>query len=244
MTPDEALTEVAEFRELLSTSIDGNLPLVVGGHAVSLWALIYRDRLGPKLDGFFPLLSKDLDLLGDARMLEELQRTRGGKALWAGARSPLIGQLKIEVDGKILKVEVLREVLGVTKKQLQEGSQIITINGMEARIPSPVVQLQAKIANVARIDQSDRHDLRHLRIMMLVVREFLIDILRAVESGVFESRAAIDELEGARAALTSKETARCVAISSLDFSAVWPHELLRASENERIRQFVARRLPL
>jgi hypothetical protein len=95
LTPEPALTEVAEFRERLGTSIDGDLPLVVGGHAVSLWALVYRDRLGSKLDEFFPLLSKDLDLLGDGRMLEELQRIRGGKAIWSGARSPVIGQLKI-----------------------------------------------------------------------------------------------------------------------------------------------------
>ncbi|MDB6077715.1 MAG: hypothetical protein JWO82_1462 [Akkermansiaceae bacterium] len=243
MTPEAALTEVAEFRELLGTSIDGKLPLVVGGHAVSLWALIYRDRLGSKLDEFFPLLSKDLDLLGDARLLEELHRIRGGVVLWAGARSPLIGQLKIEIGGKVLKVEVLREVLGVTRKQLQEGSQIITIDEVEACIPSPVVQLQAKIANVARIDQSDRNDLRHLRIMMLVVREFLVDVLTAVKAGTFEPRAAIDELEAVRTAVSSNEATRCIRIASLDLSAVWPRELLRSSDNERIRKFVEHRLP-
>jgi len=241
--PEEALTEVAEFSELLGTLIDGELPLVVGGHAVSLWALHYRERLGPLLEGFFPLLSKDLDLLGDARLLEELHRIRGGRALWAGARSPVIGQLKIEVGDKILKVEVIREVLGVTKKQLQEGAQIITINGAEARIPSPVAQLQAKIANVARIDQTDRNDLRHLRIMMLVVREFLIDVLLAVEARIFDPRAAIDELEAARAAITSGEATKCIKIASIDLSAIWPLELLAASQNERIRKFVEHRLP-
>lgn len=240
--PDEALTEVADFRELLGTAVDGKLPLVVGGHEVSLWALNYRDRLGTRLDEFFPLLSKDLDLLGDARLLEELQRLRGGKALWAGARSPVIGQLKVEVGGRTLKIEVLREVLGVSRKQLESASQIVSIDGVEACIPSPVVQLQAKIANVARIDQSDRNDLRHLRIMLLVVREFLIDVLSAVAAGIFEPRAAIDELEAVRTAIGSSEAARCCRIARVDLSSVWPRELLAASENERIRKFVEHRL--
>ena len=38
--PDDRATEVHDFREILSSATDGELPLLVGGHAVNLWALI------------------------------------------------------------------------------------------------------------------------------------------------------------------------------------------------------------
>lgn len=43
---DDRGTEVRDFKDVLSTTVDGQLPLVVGGHAVHLWALAFEDRLG------------------------------------------------------------------------------------------------------------------------------------------------------------------------------------------------------
>jgi hypothetical protein len=39
-------SEVADFKEVISMPMDGQLPLMVGGHAVNLWAIVYRKRVG------------------------------------------------------------------------------------------------------------------------------------------------------------------------------------------------------
>jgi hypothetical protein len=39
-------TEFLDFASLLSAPIKGELPLLVGGHAVNVWAWFYRNRIG------------------------------------------------------------------------------------------------------------------------------------------------------------------------------------------------------
>jgi hypothetical protein len=48
--PDRQSSEVHDFREILSHEVDGELPLLVGGHAVNLWAFVYREKIGSSLD--------------------------------------------------------------------------------------------------------------------------------------------------------------------------------------------------
>ena len=63
-------TEFLDFASLLSAPIKGELPLLVGGHAVNVWAWFYRNRIGKVLDDWLPLTSKDLDLVGTVALLE------------------------------------------------------------------------------------------------------------------------------------------------------------------------------
>jgi len=64
MPSENLATEVHDFKEIIQISIGGRLPLVVGGHAVNIWALSYLDRIGNDLAAFQPFTSKDLDLFG------------------------------------------------------------------------------------------------------------------------------------------------------------------------------------
>ena len=47
--PDNRSSEVHDFREILSSPVEGQLPLLVGGHAVNLWALSYQKRIGREM---------------------------------------------------------------------------------------------------------------------------------------------------------------------------------------------------
>jgi hypothetical protein len=75
---DSGSSEVSDFKEVLSTPMDGQLPLLVGGHAVNLWATVYRERVGRGLDKWLPLTSKDLDLVGTIDLLDAMKMNFGG----------------------------------------------------------------------------------------------------------------------------------------------------------------------
>ena len=57
------------------------------------------------------------------------------------------------------------------------------------------------------------------------------------------ARPCINALEEIRSILSSDDAARCVRLHGVSFDAIWPQELLRASSDEKIRNFVRHRLP-
>lgn len=68
----------------MSNPVDGELPLLVGGHAVNLWALFYQERIGREMDTWLPLTSKDLDLFGTPALLAGMKERFGGSYRLSG----------------------------------------------------------------------------------------------------------------------------------------------------------------
>ncbi len=247
MKDGDGPTEVQDFGLILSTSVDGEFPLLVGGHAVNLWAWFYRGRIGKALDQWLPLTSKDLDLVGTIALLAELKHRFGGDYRLSGPRSPVIGQLVVQIRGKNLKIDVLKNVFGLGPKDLAIQAPIIEVEDCDgtfsARVIPPVVLLQAKIANVAKLDQTGRNDFRHVHLMLLVVRAYLSELTEATESGLIDSRIAIIQLELARKVIASPEAIKCTASHEIDFNGIWPREMFAQTKDPRLQNFVKHRLP-
>ena len=108
----------------------------------------------------------------------------------------------------------------------------------------PVIPLlQAKIANLASLDQTNRNDFKHVNLMLLVVRESMSELVVATESGALNSRAVIVPLELARKIISSPDALKCTASHGIDFSGIWPRELLASANDSRLQNFVKHRLP-
>jgi hypothetical protein len=244
---DDRSSEVHDFREILSTPVDGQLPLLVGGHAVNLWALIYQKRIGREMDKWLPLTSKDLDLFGTLALLEGMKERFGGEYRLSGPRSPVVGQLVVTLAGVHRQIDVLREVFGLRRQELSRESVTLKINtGGESnaiRVLPVVPLLQAKIANLATLDQTNRNDFKHVNLMLLIVRESLWELIDAAEIGALDSRAAIVPLEQVRKIIASPEAMKCTVSHHVDFSGIWPRELLVAAKDPRLQNFVMHRLP-
>ena len=244
---DPQPSEVHDFRDILSTPLNGELPLLVGGHAVNLWALIYREQIGPDLERWLPLTSKDLDLFGTLALLDEMKKRFGGHYRLSGPRSPVVGQLVVTVDGKELKIDVLRNVVGLRRQDLEQESDTVEIMvGEEAyaiRVLPILSLLQAKLANLATLDQTDRNDFKHVHLMLLVTREYLAMMTEAVASGAVASRPVIERLEQTLKILAFREAAVCATRYNVDFAGVWPRELLAAATDQRLKNFTEQRLP-
>lgn len=247
MKEGDESTEVRDFGLVLGTAVEGELPLLVGGHAVNLWAWFFRSRIGKALDQWLPLTSKDLDLVGTVALLDDLKLRFGGKYRLSGPRSPVVGQLVVRLGGKDLKIDILKDVFGLSPKDLAVQAPIIEVEDRDgafsARVIPPVVLLQAKIANAARLDQTGRNDLKHVYLMLLVIHAYLSELTEATEAGLIDSRIAVIQLELARKVVASPDAVKCSALHGICFNAIWPREVLDAAQDSRLRNFVKHRLP-
>lgn len=244
--PDDRDSEVHDFREVLSSPVDGELPLLVGGHAVNLWASIYQKRIGSELDLWLPLTSKDLDLFGTLALLEGMKIRFGGEYRLSGPRSPVVGQLVVNLAGVDRQIDVLREILGLHRQELAKEADTIEIHVCgethAIRVLPIVPLLQAKIANLAKLDQANRNDLKHVHIMLLVVREYMVEGIEAAETGAIGSRPVIAQLELVREVIASPEAIQCSVSHEIDFTRIWPRELLAKANDPRFQNFLKHRL--
>lgn len=168
--------------------------LVVGGHAVNLWASFYAPRGDAELARFAPFLSKDGDIfLKD----KELAKAVAAAAGWKfrnnpEPRSSILGHIYVVKGERELTIDVLRSVHGLTTADLNVTEEIQLVDGRRYWVPAPEVMLKAKLANLASINQENRADHRHVRIMVVCCRHYLGDVYRAVLSREISERDAVD----------------------------------------------------
>ena len=168
--------------------------LVVGGHAVNLWASYYAPRGDPELVQFAPFISKDGDIfLRDKEIAGAIAATAG----WnfrenPEARAPVLGHIYLIRDGRELTVDVLHTVTGLTGTDLAATEALVFRDGRTYQLPTPDVMLKAKLANLAMHYQEERQDARHVRSMVVCCRHFLTDAYAAVVVAKIPEREAVD----------------------------------------------------
>jgi hypothetical protein len=142
--------------------------VIVGGHAVNLWASFYAARDDPELAQFAPFTSKDADIfLRDSALASAI----AASASWEfhgnpEPRSPVLGILVMQRGTVSLQVDVLRSVTGLSDDDLAATESITFEDGKFYSVPAPDVMLKAKLANLRQHKQEDRQDERHVRILI------------------------------------------------------------------------------
>ena len=98
-----------------------------------------------------------------------------------------------------LLIEVISSVNGLTREELSDPDVLELRPGHVYRVPSPVTLLKAKLANVAKIDQTRRQDVRHVQMLIPCVCEYLREYwhVRAL-AGKISERQLTNLLENAR----------------------------------------------
>lgn len=238
---DSSETQIGDFARLIQFKVGGESPLIVGGHAVNLWALAYRTRLGPAIGAFLPFTSKDLDLFGSRGLLDELHREFGGEKRLAEARGPVIGLLETVLDGRLRRIEVLHTVRGLRPADLSDVVPL-EVGPLIVRVLSPLQLLKAKIANAAGLDQRGRNDVKHLRMILLCLREFIADFAAGVSTGKITPRTLVNLLEETRSTISSAEASRAALLWKVVLPDVWPIDRLSALRDDKVNRFLARRL--
>jgi hypothetical protein len=220
---------------------DEELPLIIGGHAVNIWAIRYQEKIKDELDLLAPFTSKDLDLFGTKQTLEILHKKYGGKLQWSAPRGPVIGRLELSVKNKELKVEVLHSVHGL--KEIKDADNFyLTIHDVSAKVLAPLPLLQCKITNAASISQTERQDVKHVKIMILCVREFLKETLLIGQTQDVSGRNVLKPFSQIYEIITSSEAEKVRKKWDVDFQKVWPLEQIINSDIPQILGFYQHQL--
>jgi len=183
-------TDPEEFDDVFKQGV-----LVVGGHAVNLWAKYYSSRGDKELAAFEPFTSKD----GDIHLKDkEVAMAVANAADWKfrenpEPRSAVLGHIYLVREGRELTVDVLHAVNGLSPADLTATEQMrFRSDGVTYSVPAPEIMLKAKIANAATLDQNNRQDVRHVNIMVACCRHFLMDAYEAVVAKKLAERDAIE----------------------------------------------------
>ncbi len=165
---------------------------------MNLWASYYAPRGDDELKRFAPFVSKDGDIfLRDKVVARAVAAAAGWKFRNnPETRSPVLGHIYLEKNGRELTVDVLRSVRGLTDVDLSATEAIRFSDGRTYWVPAPEMMLKAKLANLSSINQENRPDLRHVRIMTVCCRHYLVDAYRAVLSQHMSERDAVDRFMG------------------------------------------------
>jgi hypothetical protein len=176
--------------------------ILVGGHAVNAWALAYGDRIGQALKPHRPLTSADVDVVATRNGLLALYHELGGKLLLSGPREVTDGALILGVEPDTRELDVLRSVNGIPKVTAQDAI-LLQVCGHSVPVLFPHLLLKGKLRNALHLNQDERQDVKHIEILLLVLREFLVEVVTTASPS--NEKAALGLMQRTLAVLTSDD---------------------------------------
>lgn len=186
----------AEFGEILNAP---EHPLIVGGQAVNVWAEYFALR-NPQIAAQQPFVSKDADIFGDRALAQKLADRAGWEIkFFHEPRTIAVAVLfKRRPNAETLTVEVLRQIRGLTRKELEDADVVELRPGQTYRIPSPVRLLKAKLANLREIAPTRPQDAQHVRLLVSLANDYLMEQHAEVSAQRLTERALVNTLHEVR----------------------------------------------
>lgn len=150
--------------------------VVIGGQAINLWAEHFAPDETHWAD-LRPFTSYDLDVLGSRNDVVHCARGLGTEAYFpsSGDNTVNTGKIVFRLEGEDFEVDFLHTASGLSSAEVQELARNIEFEGITLRILHPLHCLESKTVNLITLPQEagDRQDLKHLRIAVVVLREYL-----------------------------------------------------------------------
>ncbi len=157
--------------------------ILVGGQAVNIWCARYADSI-PQLADYQPLVSRDLDFHGgiaEAKLAMKLLNA-GGKLNSGNDPSPNAAVIEVTMaGGQKLLIDILTSIYGVGTSELIRSAVKWTFteyaHQLNLRVIHPILLLESKLACYRSLPQIGRQDYKHVILMTLVLRSWLLEQL-------------------------------------------------------------------
>ncbi|MDP0492680.1 MAG: hypothetical protein Q7Q71_16670 [Verrucomicrobiota bacterium JB023] len=240
--PESRISDYLSFlQELDARGLDYFLE---GGQAVNFWAEYFSAKgADATLKPFQPFTSKDCDVWVSHAALNYLRTKENGGRLVEGS-SPADGQVGIfSLNGsRSLVVDIMSNVYGVPVSKLpQLKKRSLTINGI--RVIDPIFLFQSKCHCLRGLDQAGRQDEKHLRMLCLLLPEYLVELIEEARDGNITQRAVIKEVKLLQAILQRSNIKQALEEVEVIPVTLVPVEALRDSGLMTLVRFVDSEYP-
>jgi hypothetical protein len=222
---------------------EGKPYVIIGGQAVGYWAETYLEK-EPGLAQWLPFSSKDIDFQGGREDVLRIAKTLGVRAQLPSSRemTALAGIIPFNIGELRTSIEVLRSFPGMPKARIQQWALTANRSGKEIRVLDPVSLLSSKLFLALKLDQKERRDVEHLRIMLICVRAFLRETLCGVEAGALPARGWLGAVERVLKLAESSHGKKAVRTLGVDWTQALPLTEITASGHRAAKQFREKRL--
>jgi hypothetical protein len=235
---------LAEFGQVLTQrDAKGRPYLLIGGQAVYFWAYRYAAQ-ERSIEQWRPFTSKDIDFQGGRDDVLRIAKELGIRAQLPHSRemTALAGIVPFQIGGSSTTVEVVRLIAGVRPSVLEKSAAEYEFAEHRVRVADPISLLSSKLFLALKVDQKERRDVEHLRIMLLCVRAFLRETLRGVEAGSLPARGWLGAVERVLKLAQSNQGKKAVRALGVNWTQALPLTEIAASNHRAAKQFREKRL--
>lgn len=218
--------------------------ILIGGQAVNYWAENFLAQ-EPDLTEWLPFASKDIDFHGTHDDVTRVAAALGLPAHFPNrfAGTALAGMVPFKLNGIPASIEIVRLIPGLAKNKIESWAITASRGQKTIRVLDPVSLLVCKTSLTLTVDQKQRRDADHLRILVICVRAFLRETLAGVTAGDLPVRGwlgAVERVLKLAESSIGKKAARKLGV-------VWrealPETEIAANKHQLVARFRSVRLP-
>lgn len=234
-----------QFRAVLGVRDQAGQPhVLIGGQAVYFWAARYA-ATEPALEQARPFTSADLDFHGGRSDVLHLARQLNLTPHFPPpvAMTALAGIIPIQVGDAFTSIEFVRRIAGLKAADVSELAIERDFQGIPIRVLDPISLLCGKANLALTVDQRQRRDVAHLRMLVICVRAFLRETLHGVEAGELPVRGWLGAVERVLKLAESSVGKKAVKKFDMNWSAALPEKEIATSQNATVVRLRTVRLP-
>ena len=217
--------------------------ILISGQAVNFWAETYLQS-EPELAGWRPFTSADIDFHGNRDNAIRVATDLGVRAHFppGTGMTALAGTIPFLIDGQPVHIEMVRLVPGLARNKVAAWTFTARRGRMEIRVLDPVSLLVCKTNLALTVDQRQRRDVAHLRMLVVCTRAFLRETLLGVAAGTLSARGWLGAVERVLKLAESATGKKAAQRFKVNWSTALPEKEIAASDQFTVVKFRSTRL--
>ena len=221
---------------------DGQPYVLIGGQAVNYWAERYISSEA-ELEKLQPFTSQDIDFKGNRTDVERIAQQLNLNANYPPkvAMTALSGFIPFQIGDQKSSIEIVRRIAGISDRIDTPAIQAMW-NGKTIRVLDPISLLASKLELAATVQQRDRQDVVHLKILLPCVRAFLDELLQQVDLGRLPAKDWLKIVNQVLKLTTNQRAQKIAGKYHINWQDILPLPGIAKSQNEKIARFREKQL--